>query len=111
MGQVRNSLLGHKGWLLGHAARWTDEQRTRFAVLLDSPLGESLRTVRALIEGWYGLWRGQDGSRPTVAGSRARFEEWSKDPRFHTDAVLSGLAQRLAGKFEQLVPFLTDPSW
>ncbi|WP_221091190.1 transposase [Deinococcus aquaedulcis] len=111
VGQVRNSLMGHKGWLLGQAARWTEEQRTRFAVLLDSPLGEQVRTVRALIEGWAALWRRPDGARPTVAESRQHFDAWVKDPRFQTDPTMSSLVKRLAGKFDHLVPFLSEPTW
>jgi len=96
---------------LGHDRKWTKDQHARFATLSTSPIGQQIRVLRAFMEGWYRLWRNEDGSRPSEAACRERFEAWSAKQEFDEDKVLRAALKRLAGKFEQLVPFLRNPLW
>jgi len=90
----------------------TDEERARLHVLLTSPVGEALRSVRAFAEDWYAIWRTPAGGRRPPDEARDRYQRWQTNPLYAHHAPLRRAQERLdADQFARLSVSLGNAAW
>ena len=94
-----------------HSASLGEEKRQRLEALLDSALGAELHPVHEFIQGWYGIWRDENGTRRSLEEARIRFTELSKRPNVAAFAPLVKVQAKMDdAHFTRLSQFLRAPN-
>ena len=90
----------------------SDGERARLQTLLTSPVGEALRPVRDFMEGWYAIWRTQEGTTRTRTDAWDRYQDWRDNPAYAAYPPLRRVQTQVdAEQFEKLSAFLDHPGW
>ncbi len=110
--QAREDLQEHRFLLLRRPENLRPEDRRQVNLLLSSPVGSELKTVRSFLEDWYCLWTNKEGQRRSLAESQARYETWREHSDYGTISQLRRIqTQMTPAKFERLSQFLRRPEW
>jgi len=108
---VRALLKTRRYWLVRRPEHVTDDEKQDLERLYASLVGPSVRVVRSFVEGWYTLWRDEDGERRGVADALARYTAWRTNAAYAALPPPRRIQERYTEQeFSRLSPFLAYPS-
>ena len=110
--QTQGALQDDRFLFVHQAAHLTTDEQHRMQRLYESPIGAHLTVARAFLEEWYGIWRTEQGERPTLAEAQARYTAWQTNPTYGTVPALRRVQARVTpAQFAKLSHFLRHPHW
>jgi DNA invertase Pin-like site-specific DNA recombinase len=105
--ELRELLSKGRFVVLKRPGQLDEKEQAQLSALINSPLGEQVGLIRSFVLAWYGIWRNEDGQRPTFGQAHERYEQWQTNPNYQSlPSLKRSQLQFKESRFEKLAQFL-----
>jgi hypothetical protein len=110
--QITDDLSTHRFLFARRPDHLSDDDQACLHALLTSPIGDELRPVRDFMDGWYAIWRTEEGAPRTRAAAWARYQDWKENPTYAAYPPVRRVQAHVdTERFDRLSAFLDHPGW